>query len=200
MSTTAAPYGLRAVNLTGGRPYAGSTRHIKITSAYATNIFNGDIVAIGTNGTLEKVTATGTDGTTNALPAGVIGVFVGCEYTDPNLGYKLFRQYWPASTSASDAFGFVIDDPNVIYAIQAGGSVAQTALGASIALVQTAGSTATGNSAVAALHSSVAQSTFLPLRIVGFVESGTSTVGDTYTDLLVRFNHGIHSYTTGTGV
>lgn len=200
MSTTAAPYGLRAVNLTGGQPYAGSTRHIKITSAYATSIFNGDIVAIGTNGTLEKVTATGIDGTTNALPAGVIGVFVGCEYTDPNTGQKLFKQYWPASTSASDAYGFVIDDRDVVFQIQAGGTVAQTALGGNIALVQTAGSTVTGNSAVAALHSSVATSTFLPLRIVGFVESPTSTVGDTYTDLLVRFNEGIHSYSSATGV
>lgn len=77
MATTATPYGLRAVNLIGGLPYAGSTRMVKIGSAYATSIFYGDIVSINSSGNLVKVTATGTDGTTNALPAGVVGVFMG---------------------------------------------------------------------------------------------------------------------------
>ena len=52
MASTAAPYGLKPVNLIGGQPYAGSTRQIKIASAYDTNIFNGSIVSIVTAGTL----------------------------------------------------------------------------------------------------------------------------------------------------
>ena len=39
MASTAAPYGLKPVNLIGGQPYAGSTRQIKIASGYNTNIF-----------------------------------------------------------------------------------------------------------------------------------------------------------------
>lgn len=200
MATTATPYGLRAVNLIGGQNYAGSTRMIKIASAYATSIFYGDIVSIASDGTLVKVTATGTDGTTNALPAGVVGVFLGATYSDPNLSYKVFKQYWPASTVATDALGYVCDDPNVVFQIQASGTLAQTALGNNIALVQTAGSTTTGDSKVAALYTSAATSTFLPLRIVGFVDSTTSSVGDAYTDILVKFNQGIHSYTSATGI
>ena len=200
MATTATPYGLRAVNLIGGLPYAGSTRMVKIGSAYATSIFYGDIVSINSSGNLVKVTATGTDGTTNALPAGVVGVFMGATYTDPNLNYKVFKQYWPASTVATDALGYVCDDPNVVFAIQASGTLAQTVLGNNVALVQTAGSTITGDSKVAALYTSVATSTFLPLRIVGFVDSTTSSVGDAYTDILVKFNQGIHSYTSATGI
>ena len=200
MATTAAPYGLRPVNLIGGLPYSGSTRLIKIASAYGTNIFYGDIVSILAAGTIAKVTATGADGTTNAFPAGVVGVFLGCTYTDPNLKYKVFKQYWPASTVATDAYAYVVDDPNVVFQAQADEAVAQTALGANICVVQTAGSTTTGDSAVALDGSSVNTSTFLPFRIVGFVDGPFSAVDDDYTDCLVKFNTGIHSYTSATGI
>ena len=36
-----------------------------------------------------------------------IGVFLGCTYTDPNSKQKLFSQYWPAGTVASDAKAYV---------------------------------------------------------------------------------------------
>lgn len=200
MATTAAPYGLRPINLIGGQVFSGSTRQIKIASAYNTNIFYGDIVAIATDGTITKVTATGTDGTTNALPAGVVGVFLGCTYTDPTLKYKLNSQYWPASTVASDAMAYVCDDPDALFQVQASGTLAQTALGANFALVQTAGSTTTGDSKVAVLYTSAGTDTFLPVRVVDFVNGPFSTVGDAFTDVIVKFNFGIHSYYSATGV
>jgi hypothetical protein len=201
MSTVAAPYGFRPINLIGGQQFAGSTRKVSIASGYATNIFYGDIVALNSSGVLVKVTATGVDGTTNALPAGVLGIFLGCSYTDPTYGFTS-RQYYPASTVAADILAFVCDDPDTLFQAQANGALAQTTLGNNIALVQTAGSTTTGNSAVALLASSAATSTFLPFRIVDFVNnSGSgSIVGDAYTDVIVKFNFGIHSYTSATGV
>jgi len=200
MATTAAPYGLRPINLIGGQVFSGSTRQLAINSAYNTNIFYGDIVAIATNGTITKVTATGTDGTTNALPAGVVGVFLGCTYTDPTLKYKLNSQYWPTGTVASDAMAYVCDDPDALFQIQASGTLAQTALGSNFPLVQTAGSTTTGDSKVALLYSAPGTDTFLPLRVVDFVNGPFSTVGDAFTDVIVKFNFGIHSYYSGTGV
>ena len=56
MATTASPYGLKAVNHIGGTPYAGSTRLLPIASGYATNIYNGSVVAIVAAGTVEIVT------------------------------------------------------------------------------------------------------------------------------------------------
>lgn len=201
MATTAAPYGLRPINLIGGQVYSGSTRLLPIASGQTTSIFFGDLVAIdATNGTIVKVTATGTDGTTNALPAGVVGVFLGCTYTDPTLKYKLNSQYWPSGTVASDAQAYVCDDPDALFQIQASGTVAQTSLGANFALVQTAGSTTTGDSKVALLYTSGNTSTFLPLRLVDFVNGPFSTVGDAFTDCIVKFNFGIHSYYSATGV
>ena len=201
MASTATPYGLRAVNLIGGQPYAGSTRAIKIASAYGANIYNGSIVKIHTDGTLNIVTETG--GAGDLFPAGTIGVFVGCSYTDADMGF-LQRQHWPTGQVASDAVGYVIDDPDVVFQAQSAGTVAQAQLGMNIDLAAaqstSTGSTATGNSTSAiALGSAAAATTGLAFRIVGFVESTSSTVGDDYTDVLVKFNQTAHSYTNSVG-
>lgn len=202
MATTAIPYGLKPVGRVDGMPYAGAIRQVKIASGYAANIFNGSIVALGSSGTLEIVTTNG-DATT-PFPAGVMGVFVGCQYTDPSLGYLLQRQSWPTGTVASDAVGYVIDDPMVVFQVQANGSMAQTTLGnnVNLAAVQSTstGSTTTGNSNTAIAASSAAATSGLAFRVVGFVESTASTVGDAYTDVLVKFNPGSHSYTSNTGI
>ena len=183
MATTAAPYGLRPVNLIGGQPYAGSTRMFKINNAYAANIFYGQPVASNGNGYIQA------DTSTTALAAtGVVGIFMGCTYTDPNLKIKVFKQYWPTGTIATDAEAYVVDDPDVVMQAQADGQVAQTALGANIALGTSAGSTSTGNATTPLAASSVATTATLPLRIVGFVDGPDSTVNDAYTDVLVKWN------------
>lgn len=198
MATTAAPYGLRPINLIGGQVFAGSTRQIKIASGYAANIFFGDIVAIGTDGTIVKVTNVGTNA--DPFPAGTVGVFLGCTYTDPNLKYKLNAQYWPTGTVAADAMAYVCDDPDALFQIQADDAVTQTMLGSNFGVNQTAGSTASGNSKVALDVGTRATTATIGLRLVDFVEGPFSTVGDTYTDCIVKFNAGIHTYNNATGV
>ena len=183
MSATAAPYGLRPVNLIGGQPYAGSTRLIKINNAYAANLFYGQPVSVNTAGVVIAET-----GTSTVAATGVVGVFVGCTYTDPNLKYKVFKQYWPTGTVATDAYAYVVDDPDVVMQAQADGSVAQTALGANIGFGTSAGDTTTGNATTPLATGTLATTATLPLRIVGFVDSTTSSVGDAYTDVLVKWN------------
>jgi|TARA_R110000764_G_scaffold91614_1_gene174764 hypothetical protein len=201
MATTATPYGLKAVNHIGGTPYAGSTRLLPIASGYATNIYNGSVVAIVAAGTVEIVTDLGNNA--DAFPAGVIGVFVGCTYTDPNAGTVVFRQNWPTGTVADDAQAYIIDDPDVVFMAQADGAVTQADLGqnTNFAAVQstTTGDTTNGNSSSAVSSTTAATST-IAFRIVDFVDSPTSTVGDAFTDLLLKFNAGIHSYTNSTGI
>ena len=202
MATTASPYGLKAVNHIGGTPYAGSTRLLPIASGYATNIYNGSVVLIdGTAGTVQIVTDLGNNA--DAFPAGVIGVFVGCTYTDPNLGTVVFRNNWPTGTVADDAQAYIVDDPDVVFMAQADGAVTQADLGqnTNFAAVQstTTGDTTTGNSN-SAVSSTTATTATIAFRIVDFVDSPTSTVGDAFTDLLIKFNAGIHSYDRGLGV
>ena len=201
MATTATPYGLKAVNHIGGTPYAGSTRLLPIASGYGTNIYNGSVVAIVAAGTVEIVTDLGNNA--DAFPAGVIGVFVGCTYTDPNLGTVVFRQNWPTGTVAADALAYIVDDPDVIFQAQADGAVTQADLGqnTNFAAVQstTTGDTTNGNSNTA-VSSTTATTATIAFRIVDFVDSPTSTVGDAFTDLLIKFNAGIHSYDNATGI
>lgn len=197
MSNVNAPYGLRAVNLVGGLPYAGSTRQFLIDPAgYGTNIFNGSIVALNANGYLNIVTATGADGTTNAFPAGTVGVFVGCEFTNAQ-GQRIFSQYYPANTTG-DVRAYVVDDDRVLFQAQLDGQVTQAAVGANtfMAAAQSTstGSTQTGNS-TSALESTVV-TTAAAFRIVGVV----SPLSDTYTEVLVKFNPGQHSYSNSTGI
>ena len=209
MAAVASAYGFKPVNLIGGLPYAGSTRSIPIASGYGTNIFYGSLVYILATGYLAICTGTGADATTNDFPtgstsvSGSIGVFVGCSYTSPTTKQKMFSQYWPTGTAASDAVAYVVDDERCVFQVQADGPVAIAKLGENTFLAAaqstSTGSTATGNSTSAV--SATSKATTAAFRIVGFVDMvGFSVAGDAYTDILVKFNPGYHSYTTAVGL
>lgn len=206
MASTASPYGFKPVNEVGGLPYAGSTRSFALDPAgYGTNIFNGSLVYVATTGYLQLVTADGSDGTTNAFPAGTtltgaVGVFVGCSYVNAQ-GQTLFSQYYPAN--ALNAVAFVVDDPNTVFQVQANGQLTIAALGSNVTLANaqstSTGSTTTGNSNVAI--SSTTKTTTAPFRVIGFPNMvGFSVVGDAYTDTFVKWNPGWHSYTNVVGL
>ena len=192
-----APYGLLPVNLIGGQVFAGSTRQIPIASGSATAIFFGDVVKLGSDGTLSKDT-----GTDAATP---VGVFMGCSYTDSVYG-KTFRQYYPGAVTASDINAFVVDDPDTLFkvaVVSSGttvGYVNRTAVGNNAVLVQNAGNTATGNSKVAIDDTTATTSTW-PVRIVDVVAE-THTAGNpgSYTEVVVKWNAGMHQYNNATGV
>jgi hypothetical protein len=201
MASTATPYGLRAVNELGGLPYAGSTRTFLINPAgYNANIFNGSIVAINTSGYLEIVTTVGSTAG-DVFPAGVVGVFVGCSFVNAQ-GQLMFSQYYPANTTGV-VQALVIDDDRTVFQVQAAGTLAQTALGMNAILnaaqSTSTGSTQNGNSNTAISISTAATATYA-FKIVGFVQGPFSTVGDAYTDVLVKFNVGSHAYNTALGV
>ena len=192
MATSAAPTGAEPVGtLSASGSFTGKVRHIKIASGYGTAIFYGDFVKLVSSGTVEKDT-----GTTSLTP---VGVFMGCAYTDPNTNQKTFNQQFPASTAASDIMAYVLDDPSVLMRMQGDATLAQTTLGNNVAVVQTAGSTSIGRSKNAVDSSTVATTNTLPLRIIDFVDGPTSTVGDAFTDVIVKFNVG-HQYVNTTGI
>jgi hypothetical protein len=202
MASTQSPYGLKAVNRVDGLPYAGETRRLLITPAgYASNIFYGQVVKIHTDGYINLVTETG--GTGDAFPAGTIGVFVGCSYVNTQ-GQTVFSQYYPSGST--NAIAFVVDDDRAVFQVQAAGQVTQSQLGQNVFFSAaqngtngSGGSTQSGNSLSAV--SATPQAGTAAFRIVDFVNlQGFSTVGDAYTDLLVKFNIGQHSYTNATGV
>lgn len=213
MASVASPYGFKAVNELGGLPYAGSTRQFNINPAgYNTNIFNGSLVYVPATGYLQIATSTGADATTNGFPTGtantgVVGVFVGCSYVNAQ-GQVIYAQYYPANTVApagTAITAYVIDDDRTVFQVQSVGSIVQADLGSNVFLnaaqSTSTGSTQNGNSTTAVIATASVVATSAAFRIVGFVNmQGFSTVGDAYTDILVKFNPGYHSYSSAVGL
>jgi len=207
MSSVASPYGLKAVNLIGGLPYAGSTRELKLDPAgYGTNIYAGSMVYVKASGYVEIATATGADATTNGMPVGtantgIVGVCTGFSYTNSQ-GQTIFGQYYPANSL--NGVAYVVDDPNVVFQVQSAGTVAQSALGLNIAMsvgAVSTGSATTGNSTGSVVAGASGSTTTAVFRIIGFVDmQGISVVGDAFTDILVKVNPGYHSYTNAVGL
>ena len=207
MASVAAPYGLKPVNEIGGLPYAGSTRMFLINpNGSAANIYSGSPVYVDASGYLNVATATGADATTNGFPVGtantgIVGVFVGCSYVNAQ-GQTIYAQYYPTGTTGVIQ-AYVVDDPNVVFQVQSAGTVTQAALGANVFFSTGAvatGNTTTGNSTASVVAGASAVTTSAAFRVVGFVNSPFSQVGDAYTDLLVKINPGYHTYTNAVGL
>jgi len=195
MAIAATPTGAEPVDtLSASGSFTGKIRHIKIANAYATAIFYGDFVKLVAAGTVEKAAVT------TSVAAGTVGIFVGCAYTDPTTNQMTFNQQFPASTAADDIVAYVVDDPKLLFRMQADEAIAQTGLGNNVSAVNTAGSTTIGRSKNALDGGSIATTNTLPLRIVDFVDGPTSAVGDAFTDCIVTYLPLSHAYETKLGV
>jgi hypothetical protein len=195
--TVDAAYGFKPVNELSGLPYAGATRQIPIDRNYGTAIFNGDLVELA-GGTVE-ITGMSTTTTTTAR-AGQVGVFMGCSYTNPSTGQKIFSQYYPGSILANDITAYVVDDPSAVFkAVMIGqpsaglsntattvGYASQNFVGTNVYFVGgTAGNANTGNSAVGVSGGAPTNGTgntrqtgALPFRIIAVVpETGVTLTG-----------------------
>ena len=177
--TVSAPYGLKPVNLIGGQVFAGSTREVPIQYGSSVSIYYGDFVRV-IRGNAMRLSIT-TDGTAQ----GMVGVFLGCSYTNPLTKQKTFSQYWPGGTLAGDAVAIVCDDPDTVFkavVCSSGSTVASGSyamIGQNYGVLDNTGSTATGNSAVALAYSATLTTSTLPCRVVGVVPDTASPVSAT---------------------
>ena len=209
--TISAPYGLKPINLIGGQVFAGATRQLPITTSgvnYATAIFYGDVVQLASSGTV-IISTLDTD---TSPVAGVVGVFLGCSYTNPTTKQKQYSQYWPGAASGiTDAMAYIADDPDQLYKVASVGDTAdgtglviapvqQTAVGTNAVLVLNTGSTTTGDSKIGIY--SAGTTTSLPMRIVDVVPdtSYVSSGNIVFPEVIVKLNFGYHSYYNATGV
>ena len=121
MSATNAPFGLRPAFHPSGLDRAQALAN-GIPSGYSSDILKGQpVLYVAGSGVIEPVNATGD---------AVSGAFAGVEWTDTT-GRRRVSNYWPANTAyqTGSCVAYFYNDPNIVYEIQADGSVAQTAIG-----------------------------------------------------------------------
>jgi hypothetical protein len=177
MSSTNAPFGLRpsfhptgldrAVALTDG-----------IASGYSSNLLKGQPVALNSSGVIIAATA----------GSAYQGAFAGVQWTDTT-GRVRVSNYWPASTAyiTGSCIAYYYSDPNIVYDIQADGSLAQTSIGdqANFSNIA-AGSSTTGLSQCTMSSSLVGSSAVGDLRIINLSPGVDNAWGDAYTVVQVQ--------------
>lgn len=179
MSATNAPFGLRPAfhpsGLDRAQALAGG-----IPSAYSSDILKGQAVLyVAGSGVIEPVNATG-----DALS----GAFAGVEWTDTT-GRRRVSNYWPANTAyqTGSCVAYFYNDPNIVYEIQADGSVAQTAIGLDANLSNfAAGSNVTGLSQATMAATPLSSGAQGQLQILDLAPYVDNAWGDNFTIVRVQ--------------
>jgi hypothetical protein len=179
MSATNAPFGLRPAfhpsGLDRAQALAGG-----IPSAYNTDILKGQAVLyVAGSGVIEPVNATGDS---------LSGAFAGVEWTDTT-GRRRVSNYWPANTAyqTGSCVAYFYNDPNIVYEIQADGSVAQTAIGLDANLSNfAAGSNVTGLSQATMAATPLSTGTQGQLQILDLAPYVDNAWGDNFTIVRVQ--------------
>ena len=164
-----APYGLKPINLIGGQVFSGSTRSLPIQYGYATDVGYGDFVKL-VRGTIQRQAVSTAGGA-----AGMVGIFLGCSFTNPVTKQKTFSQYWPSGTLAGDAVAIVCDDPDTVFkavvcssgTTVASGSIAM--IGQNYQMIDNSVNLNTGDSTNALLYSATLTTSTFAMRAVGVV-------------------------------
>ena len=179
MSATSAPFGLRPAFHPTGLDRATALAN-GITSTYSSDILKGQPVKyIAASGVIQPVTATGD---------AVSGAFAGVEWTDTT-GRRRVSNYWPANTAyqTGSCIAYFYNTPDIVYEIQADGSVAQTAVGLDANLSNfAAGSNVTGLSQATLVATPLSTGTQGQVQILDIAPYPGNAWGDAYTIVRVQ--------------
>lgn len=180
MSSTLAPFGLRAVIKAGGTT-ASLTVTAPIASAYGTAIGDGDPVKLLAGNLVRAVGLAASDTT-----GGIIGSFQGVEYVD-SVGKPQWSPQWVASTVATSVVAYYYADPYITYEIQANGTLTSAAVGQQIDFATVGpANTFTGLSGASADIATLASGTQKEMRIVGLRAAPDNAWGDAFPIILVQ--------------
>lgn len=161
MANVLAPFGFRwARQLTGTAPNCAQSVR-KISASYATAIYHGDPVVSESTGYIEQAVA----GTSP-----IAGIFAGCKYHSTSQGRTLWNNYWPGNDATGDVEAYIIDDPQAVFMVQANaGPVALADVGNNANFALGTGTASSGLSGATLDASTVATTSTLPFRIIGYL-------------------------------
>ena len=188
MSATSAPFGMRPAfhpsGLDRARAYVDG-----IVSGYGSAILKGQPVKLVTAGNIEPA----------ASGDPFLGAFDGVEWTDTT-GRRRVSNYWPASTAyqTGSCIAYVWDDPQVVYEMQAAGSLTQASIGEQFDITNaTAGSTTTGLSQCTLGTTAAGAGNVKQMRVVNLAPYPGNAWGDAYT--IVQCQISEHQYVANKG-
>lgn len=180
MANVLSPFGFQPMGTVGGSTpnFKLSTR--LIASGNGTAIYKGDAVM--------PVTGTST-GYIIQYAAGTVatcGVFWGCTYLSVSQGKRVWMPYWPGADASGDVTAYVLDDPQLMFMVQASaGPITLANVNQNITVTATpVGNTTTGLSGM--LVSGPTTTATLPFTIVGLVQDPPGTNG---TDITTAYNY-----------
>lgn len=187
MSATYTPFGLKPVY----HP-SGIIRSLNYTGVYdaAAVFYSGTPVAFDeatTAGTSTLIVAS------NTPTAGMrlAGVFGGVEYTDASGRRTVSKWFGPALGTATDVVMWIFMDPEIVYEVQANGSLANTKVGqefnfTAVTSGQIIGNGGLGTSTAGLNPADVAVGTQAQVQVTGLGREINNAWGDTYTIVQVK--------------
>jgi hypothetical protein len=187
-------FGLRPLGKLGSNYNSDGDTQYKIASGTATAIFQGDTVTFGVStGASTGFIVKHTPGAAN-----ILGVFLGCNYTDPTSKKPVWRNYYPGGIAASDIVAFIVDDPYAQFLVQASGVAGVTAIGKNADLVQTvAGNTTTGVSGLELSTGTLDPASALNVKVIGVTaDPSNEDLTAAYADLIVTINEHLYKAPT----
>lgn len=187
MSATYTPFGLKPVY----HP-SGIIRSLNYTGAY-------DAAAVFYSGTpvsFDEATTAGTSTlvvASNTPTAGMrlAGVFGGVEYTDASGRRTVSKWFGPALGTATDLVMWIFMDPEIVYEVQANGSLANTKVGqefnfTAVTSGQIIGNGGLGTSTAGLNPADVAVGTQAQVQVTGLGRDINNAWGDTATIVQVK--------------
>jgi hypothetical protein len=144
-------------------------------------IYQGDLVTLSA-GYVVKYDST--------LHTVALGVFNGVQYVDPTSGKPTFKNFYPGSVNITTGVisASVVDDPSQLFLIQADEDVVQADIGLNANIAYTAGSSTTGLSGTELDSSTIANTSTLVLKVVGFYNSPSNERATNHVDVVVKIN------------
>lgn len=188
MSATSAPFGLRPAFHPSGLDRAAALANGiqavstsgNVSAGYASNILKGQPVKMNTAGYIE-VASSGD---------AFLGAFAGVEWTDAT-GRRRVSNYWPANESfqVGSVIAYFYQDANIVYEIQAAGSLTQAAIGDEFDITnETAGSTTTGLSQATLGTTAAGSGNAKQMRVIDLAPYPDNAWGDAYTIVRATIN------------
>ena len=196
--------GLRVHNTAGsGYSSGGNTMAFNIVASEATNLFQGDVVKLVSDGTVVAMSAVG--------DTPVLGVFVGCSFTNSD-GELIYSNKYVDTIAAEGTTAHVLVNPYQLYTIQisdgsdANDTLTRTSIGLNFDIEFLAGNSTTGMSGMCLDTSSPGGIVGAAnIRVVGLTNNdGTNdmagTASTTYSHAIVMIDPKISFWIDGPGL